>query len=143
YLAALLLATSGLPGRADEINWRKDYGSALQEAHAKGLPLVLDFGTEDCVWCDKLDATTFRDPEVVRLVNGRFIPLKVQAARYPDLVAHLNIHSYPTLVVANSTGHILNAHAGFLEASAFLEFLHRAVAPLSAPAPVSVASPVA
>ena len=138
YLAALLLVASGLPGRADEINWRKDYGSALQEARAKGLPLVLDFGTEDCLWCDKLDVTTIRDPEVVRQVNARFIPLKVQAARYPDLVAYLKIQSYPTFVVADSSGKILDAHAGFLNAPAFREFLRRA-SPASAPTLVSAA----
>ncbi|MBI1917536.1 MAG: DUF255 domain-containing protein [Planctomycetes bacterium] len=142
FLAALLLAACGLPGRADEIDWRKDYASALQEARAKGLPLVLDFGTDACLWCDKLDVTTFRDPEVVRLVNGRFIPLKVHAARYPDLIAHLKIQSYPTFVVADPSGRILNAHAGFLEAPAFLEFLRR-VTPPSVAAPVSAAGPAA
>src|SRR5205085_4411655 len=50
---------------------------------------------------------------------------------------------YPTLIVANSAGQILNAHAGFLEASAFLEFLRHAIAPLSGPATVSAAGPAA
>src|SRR5262249_21601460 len=53
-LAASLAA--GRPARADGVEWRKDYGSALEEARAKGLPLVLDFGNDDCAWCDKLDA---------------------------------------------------------------------------------------
>src|SRR5947208_1281467 len=96
FLAVLVVW--GPPARTDEIDWRKDYASALQEAQAKGLPLVLDFGTDACLWCDKLDVTTFRDPDVIRLVNACFVPLKVHAARYPELVEHLKIQGYPTFV---------------------------------------------
>ena len=146
FLAALvLLPAIGLPCRGDEVVWRKDYASALQEAREKTLPLVLDFGTDSCMWCDKLDATTFHDPDVVKLLNTRFIPLKIHAARYPELIEHLKIHTYPTLVVADPSGKILNAHAGFLEASAFLDFLRQAVAPptetISTPTPPAPAAP--
>jgi thioredoxin-related protein len=126
FVATLLLAACCLPGRAGEIDWRKDYSNALQEARAKGLPLVLNFGTEACLWCDKLDVTTFRDPEVIRLVNACFIPVKIPAARYPDLIEQLKIQSYPTFLAADPSGKVLNAHAGFLNAPAFLEFLRRA-----------------
>src|SRR5262245_2417722 len=144
FLAALFLPpVLGLPCRADEVVWRKDYASALQEAREKSLPLVLDFGTDACMWCDKLDATTFHDPDVVNLLNTRFVPLKIHAARYPELVEHLKIHTFPTLVVADSSGKILNAHAGFLEASAFLEFLRHDLPPPAGPAPATTATTTA
>src|SRR6266540_2303244 len=138
FLAALLLPPAiGLPCRADEVVWRKDYASALQEAREKRLPLVLDFGTDACPWCDKLDATTFRDADVVNLLNTRFVPLKIHSARYPELVEHLKIHTFPTLVVADSSGKILNAHAGFLEATPFLEFLRGTLTPPAGGAPTA------
>jgi thioredoxin-related protein len=144
-LAALAVsAAPGRPARADGVEWRKDYASALHEARAKGLPLVLDFGNDDCVWCDKLDAVTFRAPTVIALLNGRFIPLRVHAARYPELVRHLNIQSYPTLVVADPSGKILRAHVGFLEPGPFLAFLRRAAEPdATAAAPPAPAAPAA
>jgi thiol-disulfide isomerase/thioredoxin len=144
FLAALLVPLAiGLPCRADEVVWRKDYASALQEAREKSLPLVLDFGTDACPWCDKLDATTFRDADVINLLNTRFVSLKIHSARYPELVEHLKIHTFPTLVVADPSGKILNAHAGFLETTPFLEFLRRALAPPAGATPTPAATTTA
>src|SRR5262245_28268748 len=92
---------------AQEIQWRYDYNKARQEAAQQNRPLLIDFGREQCVWCVQLDVKTFTDPEVRTTVNDRFIPLKIDAGRYPDLVEKLNIRSFPTLVFANSEGRIL------------------------------------
>src|SRR5712692_986242 len=64
---------------AQEVQWRHDYTAARREAVEKSRPLFLDFGTQNCFWCRKLDVTTFRDPTIVGILNDRFIPLKVQA----------------------------------------------------------------
>ncbi|MGL6097907.1 MAG: thioredoxin family protein, partial [Fimbriiglobus sp.] len=45
---------------AQDVRWRHDYAAARREAADSGKPLLLDFGTENCVWCRRLDATTFR-----------------------------------------------------------------------------------
>jgi hypothetical protein len=37
--------------------------------------------SENCVYCRKQDATTFQDAGVVALLNGRFVPLKVDGNR--------------------------------------------------------------
>src|SRR6516165_12457598 len=66
---------------AQEVEWRIDYNKARQEAIDKGRPLLLDFGTENCFYCKKLDATTFRDAAIVGLLNKKFIPLKIDANR--------------------------------------------------------------
>src|SRR5262249_33728139 len=141
-LAVLVALASALgtprPALAQEVAWRKDYASALQEALEKKLPLVLDFGTQDCFWCKKLDENTFRDAAVVAALNGRFVPVKIDAAQYKSLVQHLNIQSYPTLVVAAPGGKILATQNGFLEPAPFLDFLQRGLAQ-AAPAPAAPA----
>src|SRR5262245_24182983 len=104
----LILVAAGLLGpptlRADEVQWRGDYNRARQEAAESGRPLVIDFGTAACYWCRQLDATTFRDPAVVALLNERCVPLKVDASRNPALAEALRIQSYPTLVYAAPDG---------------------------------------
>ncbi|MFO0841113.1 MAG: DUF255 domain-containing protein [Gemmataceae bacterium] len=59
-----------MPGGA---NWR-----GPQEASRKGA-LFVNVGTADCFWCKKLDAGPFADPEVVKLLNERCVPLKLDA----------------------------------------------------------------
>ena len=99
--AALAVLSAGLVGRAagDELEWRADYSKARQEAVAKNRPLVIDFGTENCVWCRKLEETTFRDPAIVALLNQQCILLRIDANRNPTLTEAVanSKFSYPGL----------------------------------------------
>src|SRR5438067_2304501 len=137
-LATLLLSlTARGPARGDGVEWRRDYGGARGEALEKGLPLVLDVVAKDCPWCDRLDEVTFRAPAVVAALSRQVVPVKIDAARYGELVGKLQIQSYPTLVVASPAGKILASRAGYIGPEAFLEFVRAAVGP----APTASASP--
>jgi thioredoxin-related protein len=124
----LLLLTSSLA--AQEIQWRKDYGQARQEAIEKGRPLLLTFTSQNCRWCYTLDSTTYRDPVVNQYVAEKFVPLKVEAEMYPGLVSGLGIQGFPTIVVASASGRILEVHRGYIEAAPFAEFLSRSLTKL-------------
>ena len=114
-----------------EVQWRYDYTAACREAKEKKLPLVMDFGTSNCIWCRRLDASTFRDPEVVKQLNEQFIPVKIDAERETEQVQTLQIHSYPTLVFAAPDGRILASHAGFMEVAHFIQQLNHALKELA------------
>src|SRR5262249_43142180 len=131
WLSALVLVAAALLARsasAQEIEWREDYNAARREAQERGLPLVLDFSTENCFWCKKLDDTPFRDPLVAPLLRERFIPLKVDAQRNAALTEALRIQSFPTVVLAAPDGKILGTLEGYTEAGRFHEQLQRALA---------------
>jgi tetratricopeptide (TPR) repeat protein len=119
--------------RAQEVSWRNDYNRARQEATEKGLPLVIDIGTENCYWCKQLDLRTFKDASLAAYLNERTIPLKVDAQRTPGLAEALNIQSYPTLVFAGPDGRILGVQEGFVEAPRLREEVTRTVAMVVAP----------
>lgn len=113
-MALVGLALTLAYGLSEEIRWRFDYNAARRDAAHHGKLILLDIGTEQCFWCKKLDAVTFRDPTVIRLLEGRFIPIKVDANREPRLVSALHVQSYPTLLVAAPDGRILERHEGFV-----------------------------
>ncbi len=113
-MALLGLALASPGGLSEEIRWRFDYNAARRDASQEQKLILLDIGTEQCFWCKKLDAVTFRDPTVIRLLEGRFIPIKVDANREPRLVSALQVQSYPTLLVAAPDGRILERHEGFV-----------------------------
>src|SRR3984957_13170036 len=79
-----------------EVGWRQEYNKARQEAAEKGRPLLIDFGTDNCVWCKQLDARTFTDPDVISMLNQRFVPLKIDATRNRELADALRVQSFPT-----------------------------------------------
>ncbi len=129
----IVLATLAGSARADEIRWRTDYSAARKEAQDRDLPLLLDFGTETCHWCKRLDATTFRHETIVGIVNQRFIPLKVDAEKQSTLAEALHIRSYPTLVLAGADGKIIGTLEGYLDANRLNEQLQRVLAVVANP----------
>jgi hypothetical protein len=126
----LLIALLPRPGLAQPpaagIVWRTDYNAARKEAADRGLPLLLVVGTDDCFYCRKLEATTFRDPAVVQLAANGFVPLKVDANREPALAKALRVNVYPTSVLAGADGKIHAFIEGYLEPERYGEHMRRA-----------------
>jgi thioredoxin-like negative regulator of GroEL len=111
---------------AQDVKWRHDYAMARKEATATGKPLLLDFGTEACTWCKKLDATTFRNPAIVALLNERFIPVKIDAEREEKLTEAVKVDSFPTLLLVSSDGKIVARHVGYADVAQMHTFLAKA-----------------
>lgn len=111
---------------ADKVVWRNDYDAARKEATENGKLLLLDFGTEDCVHCKRMHQTTFRDPAIMKILNERFIALRIDANREPRLAQSLRIQAYPTIVLAGNDGKILAWVEGFIEVNRLVEQLNRA-----------------
>lgn len=109
--------------QAQEVEWRLDYGKALQEAKKKNRPLVIDVETEHCHFCKQLDLRTFKDPAIVSLLNERCIPLKINADQHARLAEALRVEYYPTLVFASPEAKILGYQQGFIESPALQDRL--------------------
>lgn len=143
-LAVLSLGDAG-SASAQEVSWRHDYAAARKEANESGRPILMDIGTETCGACRRLDATTFRDPKLVKHLNEKFIPLKVDANREERLVQSLGIECYPTLVLASPEGKVLGRQVGYADVGQIMVLLAKAPsrqekAPAQAPiAPVAPA----
>src|SRR5262245_10518230 len=115
------------------IQWRTDYSQALIESERRGLPIVIDFTTTPCFWCDKLDSTTFRDPRIVQALNQQFIPLRIHSSRDPKLTQDMRIQAFPTLVIAGPGRKILKINEGYQDADSFFELLQRHAAQVATP----------
>jgi outer membrane protein assembly factor BamD (BamD/ComL family) len=132
-LGLLLLLVGPLRANPPGITWKTDYNSVRREAAERGCPIIIDFGTENCFWCKKLDQTTFRDPAIIQLLEQNFVALRVDADREPALTQALRVHTYPTLVLAGPDGKILGTIEGYMEAARLSEHLQRVVAAVATP----------
>jgi tetratricopeptide (TPR) repeat protein len=129
----VVLLAARRTAHAQQVSWRSDYAQSLKESADSGKPLFVNVGTENCYWCKQLDLRTFKDHDLVKVINERFVPLKIDASRHAFLVQALRVQSYPTLVFAAPGGTILNMKEGFLEAPALREMVVTVLAAVGTP----------
>jgi uncharacterized protein YyaL (SSP411 family) len=70
-LIILVLSISILFGV--EVNWEKDYHSALEKAKVENKPVLFISSRHTCKYCVLLDETTLKDPKVIKGLNRDFI----------------------------------------------------------------------
>src|SRR5258708_28454233 len=82
-IAFLLLVVSP-PVRA-AIRWETWDDAVFARAKRERRFVLLDLEAVWCHWCHVMDATTYRDPTVTALIDGKYIALKVDQGSRPDL----------------------------------------------------------
>lgn len=65
---------------AQEIKWiTLEQAEKLNSKKATKKKIFVDVYTDWCGWCKRLDATTYKDPALVKYVNENFHPVKLNA----------------------------------------------------------------
>ena len=60
------------------LNWLK-YDEGLLKAEKEGKFILIDFYTDACGWCDKLEKEVYSNEEVKKIILEKFVPIKVNA----------------------------------------------------------------
>ena len=89
------------------IQWNEWGDEAFERAEREGKPILLAIGAVWCHWCHVMDRTTYAEPEVVALVNERFVPVRVDNDRRPDINRRYNMGGWPTTAFLNAKGAVL------------------------------------
>jgi len=85
------LATSRsayLRGAAHQpVAWLPWSEEAFARARREDKPILLDIGAVWCHWCHVIDHESYDDPDVARIINEHFVPVKVDRDERPDIDA--------------------------------------------------------
>lgn len=120
FIAALAFI---LP-QAHAINWKYDLQDALKSAKAQHKPIMIDFYTDWCGWCKKLDSDTYSDPKV-NAASGKFICVKINAEKEPALAGKYGVSGYPTIIFLDSNGNVIRKIPGYLPPDGFLANMNK------------------
>ncbi len=96
------------PNRAHEIAWRPWGDEAFAEAHAADKPVLLSISAVWCHWCHVMDETSYSDGEVIRGINERYIPIRVDNDERPDVNRRYNMGGWPTTAFLTPSGEIVH-----------------------------------
>lgn len=116
YYGVLFAKQSGLwtnpqnstAATASKIPWLTDEKAAYEKAKEKNLPIFVDFSAVWCEACHVIDATLFTDPEIEKIIETEYIPLRfdvsVQDEANEAILKKYGVLSLPTLVFVTPTG---------------------------------------
>ena len=120
---ACLLFNAGEARAAGGIHWGNSLTVALAQAKKTGRLVMVDFYTDWCGYCKKLDAETYTDPAVIRAAQP-IIAVKLNAERDEEGIAaakRLGVHSFPAIYFLNASGEIEGHVRGYQPPAVFLQ----------------------
>jgi thioredoxin-related protein len=134
-LLALALGTAP-PARAADpaVRWR-EWDPGLAEAQKNGRPVLVDFYTQWCGWCRRMDKDVYSRADVRDYLQKKFVTVKIDAeasdaARYEgkaltsrSLAARFRVTGYPTTVFLRADGGHLANVPGYIPADRFMLLL--------------------
>jgi uncharacterized protein YyaL (SSP411 family) len=67
------------------VDWRPWGDEAFAEARRRGVPIFLSVGYSTCYWCHVMERESFEHEDTARLMNERFVCVKVDREERPDV----------------------------------------------------------
>jgi uncharacterized protein YyaL (SSP411 family) len=95
------------PNRANEIEWMPWGTAAFERARTEDKPVLLSISAVWCHWCHVMDETSYSDSTAIATINERYVPVRVDNDRRPDVNARYNMGGWPTTAFLTPDGQIL------------------------------------
>jgi thioredoxin-related protein len=128
------VCVAGETSKADGITWVK-YDEGLALAAKLDKMIFIDFYTDWCKFCHKMDRETFSDKEVIGYFNNTFIGVKINGdsktkLKLPqgefsgnELSRMFGVRGYPTYWFLKPDGEKIGPTSGFSPPARFLPIL--------------------
>lgn len=110
-------------GPREELSWAEFSPATFAKAKAENKFVVLDGSAEWCHWCHVMEAVTYHDPAVRKLLDASFIATKVDVDARPDVEERYQDYGWPATVIFSPDGEELGKYRGYLAPNEFSEIL--------------------
>ncbi len=75
HIILMQLANAATTTPENGINWYTWSNEAFETAEKENKLVLLDIGAEWCQFCAKMKAVTYKDPEVIKIINDNYIAI--------------------------------------------------------------------
>ncbi|MEO1527173.1 MAG: DUF255 domain-containing protein, partial [Planctomycetota bacterium] len=107
YAAIFTFALALASASQAEIAWEQNLKAAHARAAAEGKLMLLHFYSDNCGWCDKLEAGAFKSPAVADALANGYVAVKIHGMHNPKLTSMFKVRKYPTDVIVTTDGKAL------------------------------------
>lgn len=90
------------------VDWYEWGEEALAKAKKENKPLLISIGYASCHWCHEMEKESFMDTAVARIMNEKFVCIKIDREERPDID---NIYMNALQLISGNAGWPLNAFA--------------------------------
>ena len=118
--------TEGAP--REELVWATLSPETFARAKAERKYIVLDGSAEWCHWCHVMEATTYHDPAVRKILDEHFIAVKVDVDSRPDVEERYGAWGWPATVMFAPDATEIGKYRGYIEPEKFKGILEEIVA---------------
>lgn len=124
--ALCTLAVCSSSALADIKFLRGPLSEAVTRAQAEKKPVMIDFITDWCMWCDTLDRNTYTNAKVAAFVSDNVVPIKIDAEKGEgiSLAKKYGVSGYPTILLIKSDGEEIDRIVGYAPPEPFLKSLN-------------------
>ncbi len=101
----------------------------LAKIKESGKPGFILFTAEWCSACKHMERSTFRQKEVKKIIETRYLPFRIDVDKNPggELASFYQIHALPAILLLTPAGDLLDILPGYQEAEPFLKELDAAL----------------
>jgi uncharacterized protein YyaL (SSP411 family) len=128
--AALALPSWSAPATNAEgpIPWQGWSDSVFDQAKRENKFVLLDLEAIWCHWCHVMDETTYKDPQVIKFLNSKYIPVRVDQDSRPDLSNRYEDYGWPATVVFGPDGKEIVKRQGYIEPKQMIAMMKAIIA---------------
>lgn len=110
----LAIAGVGQSEKGSRLNWQAWSDQVFTQARTEQRFVLLDLEAVWCHWCHVMDATTYSNPAVIKILQSKYIVVKADQDSRPDLSNRYEDYGWPATVVFNADGQEIVKRRGYL-----------------------------
>ena len=124
---------------SDKLKWHS-FNDGIAKAKKENKFLLVDFYTDWCGWCKKMDAETYTNQKIIKKLNDNFVLVKLnpenqgtvnydsQTYSNQQFAGAAGVTGYPATGFFESDGQFIGVVPGYLDSDNFADLLSKIIA---------------
>lgn len=111
--------------KSDIVKWQPWSKSIFERAKKENKLVILDLEAIWCHWCHVMDKETYANEQVAKVLNEKYLAIKVDQDSRPDLSNRYEDYGWPATIIFDSNGKELVKRSGYINPDKMLVLLNK------------------